>query len=181
VIVVHVKILVTYATRYGGTRGIGERIAATLNASGVEAVVQSVNEATDLAAYDGFVLGSAVYIGSWMKDAINFARRHRDLLAAHPVWLFSSGPLGPTTDSQGHDVRKGAEPKQLEELQERLGARDHRVFFGVSDHTNFDLRDRLIYAVPSGKKLLLDGDFRDWTEVEAWTNEIARALKAVAA
>ena len=68
-------------------------------------------------------------------------------------------------------------PKQLPGLQEMLGAREHRVFFGVSNHTHFDLRDRLIYAVPAGKKLLIEGDFRDWDEVDAWAQEIAHALQ----
>jgi menaquinone-dependent protoporphyrinogen oxidase len=57
----------------------------------------------------------------------------------------------------------------LSEVQEMLGTREHQLFFGVSDHTHFGLRDRLIYAVPAGKKLLVDGDFRDWAEVHAAT------------
>jgi menaquinone-dependent protoporphyrinogen oxidase len=117
-------------------------------------------------------------MGSWMKDAVTFAGQNREVLASRPVWLFSSGPLGTAmSDSQGHDVRGAAVPKQLTELRDMLGARDHRVFFGASDHAHFDLRDKLIYAVPGGKKLLIDGDFRDWTEVEAWAKEIALALK----
>jgi menaquinone-dependent protoporphyrinogen oxidase len=117
-------------------------------------------------------------MGSWMKQALAFAREHRHELASQPTWLFSSGPLGTaTTDAQGHDVRETAGPKQLSELQEMLGAREHRVFFGVSDHTHFDLRDRLIYAVPAGKKLLMDGDFRDLAKVDAWAKEIAHAVQ----
>jgi menaquinone-dependent protoporphyrinogen oxidase len=175
-------VLVAYASKYGGTRGIAERIADILNASGVNAVAQSVTSSTELREYEAFVLGSAAYIGSWMKDAVTFARQNRDVLASRPLWLFSSGPLGTqATDARGHDVREAAVPKQLIELQELLHAREHRVFFGVSDHTHFDLRDRLIYAVPGGKKLLADGDFRDWAEVEAWAREIALALKPVAA
>jgi menaquinone-dependent protoporphyrinogen oxidase len=128
--------------------------------------------------YDAFIVGSAVYMGSWMKEAVTFARQNRDLLASRPIWLFSSGPLGSaTTDPQGHDGREAGVPRQLTELQKTLGARDHKVFFGVSDHTLFDLRDRLIYAVPGGKKLLADGDFRDWAEVKAWAKEIACELK----
>jgi menaquinone-dependent protoporphyrinogen oxidase len=175
-------VLVAYASKYGGTRGIAERIADVLNASGVKAEAQSVTSIADLGGYDAFVVGSAEYIGSWMKEAVTFARQNQAVLASRPVWLFSSGPLGTeATDAQGHDVREAAVPKQLSELREMLGARDHRVFFGVSDHTHFDLRDRLIYAIPGGKKLLADGDFRDWAEVDAWAKEIALALNPVPA
>ena len=172
------NILVIYASKYGGTRGIAGRVAEVLSASGVNAVAQSVISPADLSGYDAIVLGSAVYMGSWMKEAVAFARQNRDVLASRPIWLFSSGPLGTAmSDSHGHEVREGAVPKQLTELRDMLGVRDHRVFFGVSDHAHFDLRDKLIYAVPGGKKLLIDGDFRDWTEVEAWAKEIALALK----
>jgi menaquinone-dependent protoporphyrinogen oxidase len=175
-------VLVAYASKYGGTRGIAERIAEVLSVSGVDAVAQSVTSTPDLSSYDAFVLGSAVYMGSWMKEAMTFARHNRDVLASRPTWLFSSGPLGTaTTDAAGHDVREEAAAKQVTELREMLGARDHAVFFGVSDHTHFDVRDRLIYAVPGGKKLLIDGDFRDWPEAEAWAKAIAIALKLVPA
>jgi menaquinone-dependent protoporphyrinogen oxidase len=175
-------VLVAYASIYGGTRGIAEHIAEVLGESSVNAVAQSVSSTADLSGYDAFVLGSATYMGSWMKEAVTFARQNRDVLASRPVWLFSSGPLGTaTTDAQGNDVREVAAPKQMAELQELLGARDDKVFFGVSDHTHFDFRDRLIYAVPGGKKLLVDGDFRDWHEVEAWAKAIALALKPVPA
>ena len=173
-------VLVAYASKYGGTRAIAERIAQTLNSSGVNAVTQSVTSAEDLGNYTAFVLGSALYMGSWMKEAVTFAQRNHDVLASRPVWLFSSGPLGTArTDAEGHDVRDSAGPQQLPTVREMLHARDHRVFFGVLDHTHFDLRDRLIYALPAGKKLLTDGDFRDWSEVETWANDIAHALAPV--
>jgi menaquinone-dependent protoporphyrinogen oxidase len=175
-------VLVAYASKYGGTRGIAERIADVLNASDIDAVSRSVASTGELGEYEAFVLGSATYIGSWMKEAMSFTRQNRVVLASRPIWLFSSGPLGTgATNPQGQDVREAAVPKQLAELRDLLGACDHRVFFGVSDHTHFDLRDRLIYAVPGGKKLLADGDFRDWGDVEAWAKEIALALKHVPA
>jgi menaquinone-dependent protoporphyrinogen oxidase len=176
------SVLVAYASKYGGTRGIAERIGEVLSAAGVTATVQSVTSAADLGGYDAFVLGSAAYMGSWMKEAVTFARQNRDVLASRPIWLFTSGPLGTgTTDAQRQDVREAAVPKQMTEMRELLGARDHTVFFGVSDHTHFDLRDRLIYTVLGGKRLVVDGDFRDWPEVEAWAKTIALALKPVSA
>jgi menaquinone-dependent protoporphyrinogen oxidase len=64
----------------------------------------------DLGPYEAVVLGSAVYAGSWMKDAVSFAERHGDALARMRVWLFSSGPLG-------EEVKDAeAQPRQLPEL-----------------------------------------------------------------
>jgi menaquinone-dependent protoporphyrinogen oxidase len=174
-------ILVAYSSKYGATQQIAERIAEVLAASGVHPEARAMKTVEDASAYEAFVLGSAVYIGSWMSDARAFVRRHRDVLAARPVWLFSSGPLGTeATDAEGHDVRDAAQPKQLAEMQQMLQPRDHHVFFGASDHTRFTLGDRLIHALPAGKKLLPDGDFRDWSDVEQWAEQIAHALSPTA-
>jgi len=40
------------------------------------------------------VLGSAVYLGQWMKPARELAERSAGAIASRPVWLFSSGPIG---------------------------------------------------------------------------------------
>ena len=44
--------------------------------------------------FDAVVLGSAVYMGQWMRPARELAERSAAALAARPVWLFSSGPVG---------------------------------------------------------------------------------------
>src|SRR4051794_5044612 len=102
-------VLVTYASKYGGTRGIAERIGETLTASGVDAVVEPISGVADLSGYDAFVVGSAVYMGVWLKEATKFARQHSAELASRPLWLFSSGPLGTAmVDGEGKDVRETA-------------------------------------------------------------------------
>src|SRR5688500_11899198 len=98
------SVLVDHATKHHATPQIAERIAETLRASGLDAVAQPMKSVDDLAGYDAFVLGSAVYFGSWLKEATAFVRRHQAILADRPVWLFSSGPLGTaTTDATGRD------------------------------------------------------------------------------
>jgi menaquinone-dependent protoporphyrinogen oxidase len=94
-------VLVAYASKYGGTRSVAERIGEVLYASGITATVQSVTSTADLGGYNAFVLGSAAYMGSSMKEAVTFAWQNRDVLASRPIWLFTSGPLGTaTTDAQ---------------------------------------------------------------------------------
>ena len=88
------KVLVAYATRHGATAGIAERIAATLQAEGVEAEARPAASVKTLAAYDAFVVGSAAYMFHWLGDATKLVRSHRAELAVKPTWLFSSGPLG---------------------------------------------------------------------------------------
>ena len=88
------KILVAYASRHGATRGIAEHIAETLTQSGLDVTLESVENVGPADRYDGFVIGSAAYLGGWLGEATAFVRRHHELLSGRPVWLFSSGPTG---------------------------------------------------------------------------------------
>lgn len=169
------KVLVGYATKYGATEGIAERIATRLRDRGIAADVLRLSGVRDASAYDAFVVGSAVYVGSWLKDATQFVERSRATLATRPVWLFSSGPIsGVTSESRDRELRAGAVRKQVAALKEELGARDHHVFYGSLDREKLRLPDRLIAAMPAFPGSA--GDFRDWNEIDAWSTTIAEQL-----
>jgi menaquinone-dependent protoporphyrinogen oxidase len=174
------RVLVAVASRHGATRGIAERIAGTLRTAGIDADLQPAASVRDVAQYDAFVVGSASYMFHWLKEGADLVRRHRSELAAKPVWLFSSGPLGTEPlDAQGRDQKEAAVPKEMAELRESVGARDHRVFFGAyeRDRRPIGLAERLVSVMPAARDALPAGDFRDWPEIEAWAEEIADALQ----
>ncbi len=172
------SILVAYASRYRATREIAERIASDLRAAGHEAEARPAKDLGDLAGYDAFVIGSAVYFGHWRKETAEFVRRNSSVLADRPVWLFSSGPLGTEAkDAQGRDLREAAEPKEIAELRESIEPRDHRVFFGVLDRGRLGFFHRLLASLPASRATwAIDGDFRDWQEIDAWAESIALEL-----
>jgi menaquinone-dependent protoporphyrinogen oxidase len=172
------RVLVAYATRSGGTRGIAERIAERLRTDGHEADVASVADALGVPTYGAYIVGSAVYLGRWEKDAVAFVEANAELLAHRPTWLFSSGPLGtdPMTAS-GYDKRETAvSAEMLTALTDAAHPRGHRVFGGVLEPDRLSLGPRLMRILPAGRRLLEEGDFRDWAEIEAWTDEIASEL-----
>jgi len=92
------SILVAYATRYGSTQEVAERIAATLRESGLTVDVQPVKQVRTLDGYRAVVLGAPLYIGSWLKDAQRFLTQHQTALEKLPVAIFS---LGPTRADEG--------------------------------------------------------------------------------
>jgi menaquinone-dependent protoporphyrinogen oxidase len=167
------RVLVAYASRYGSTKGIADFIGDRLREKGMDAYVLDVKQVQDLATYDAFVLGSALFMGHWMKEARQFVSRNREALTGRPVWLFSSGPTGTEKkDKRGRDLLDPSVsgPTELRELEERLEVRDHRVFFGAfGDGSGFWAR-----FVPKSEK----GDFRDWQSIEAWSDDIASSLAA---
>jgi menaquinone-dependent protoporphyrinogen oxidase len=176
------NVLVAYATRHGATQGIAERIAGQLKGAGATVEVRPVQAVDDPTGYDAYVIGSAIYMGSWRKEATAFVQRNRAILAAHPVWLFGSGPLGTATkDSQGRDLLIVSEPKEFAEFREAIRPRGRQVFFGALDPRTLSLPERLLRRLPAGRALLPEGDFRDWPAIDAWAAGIAHELATVTA
>lgn len=170
------RILVTYATRYGATAGIAERIGERLADSGHDVDVLAADVAVEAAVddYDAYVVGSAAYMGHWLKPAMAFVSEHADTLSGAHTWLFSSGPLGEDElDEDGVDKRTSSVPEDVPIVEELLRPDGHRVFFGVVDPDKLKLRDRLVRKTPVGRKLLPEGDFRDWDEIDDWAARIA--------
>ena len=162
-------VLVAYASKHGSTEGIARAIADRLSELGVSADVQTVSHVEDLGEHDAVVLGSAVYAGSWMKEAVEFVHRHAEQLAERPVWLFSSGPLG-------EEVQDDEEqPRQLQELRGLTGPIGHRIFFGALDRSKLGFGERMIVKAVHAP----DGDFRDWDAIRAWADGIAAVLRAI--
>jgi menaquinone-dependent protoporphyrinogen oxidase len=147
---IKMSVLVVYASKHGATRGIAGRIAASLRTAGCKADVRPVKDAGDLAAYDAFVIGSAAYELHWRKEATEFVRRNTKVLAARPVWLFSSGPLGTEpADAKGRDLRTVTVPKEIPEFTEALHPRGHHVFFGALDLRKLTFAERSLRKLPA--------------------------------
>jgi menaquinone-dependent protoporphyrinogen oxidase len=167
------NVIVVYKSRYGSTREIAEFIAEKLREHGVQAEARSVD--ADPGEYDAAVIGSAVYMEHWMKDAAEFVRRNRTVLAERPVWLFSSGPLKLEPGTSPDDPE--LEPKEIGEFREVIHLRDHHVFFGALDPDRLSFAHRALRKLPAARALLPEGDFRNRDDIEAWAGGIARVLE----
>ena len=177
------RVLVAYASKSGGTKGIAEFIGERLRGQGLQADVQDAGSIQDAGGYDAYVVGSAVYMFHWMKGAKQFLSHNKKALAGKPVWLFSSGPVGTDrTNAKGQDLLdvSVSGPKELEELQEATSFRDHKVFFGALDASKLTGVTGMMYRMArrseEARKSMPEGDFRDWKEIETWANDIATAL-----
>jgi menaquinone-dependent protoporphyrinogen oxidase len=177
------KVLVAYATKAGSTKGIAEFAGERLRKDGMQVDVMEVGAVRNAKDYDAFVIGSAVYMFHWLKEARQFVSKNRALLAGRPVWLFSSGPVGmQTRDAKGNDLLEVSGPKELDELGALARPRGHRVFFGALDGKRLTgtvgFAYRLAQRSKAAREAMPEGDFRDWKAIEDWAVGIAQALGA---
>ena len=184
------KVLVVYASRHGATRGIAQRIGDVLRTEGLEVDVAPADHASGVGAADAVVVGSAVYMGTWAKEAVEFVKRNEVMLSELPLWFFSSGPLpgssmskgagvDPLTDALGPEDGPGSGGrKKVAEISAATNPKYHRVLLGAFDPNDPAkvTSERLVRLLPAVKKALPAGDFREWDAIEAWAREIAATL-----
>jgi menaquinone-dependent protoporphyrinogen oxidase len=161
------KVLVCAATKYGATGEIADAVADVLAEKGLEVTVIPPGQVGSIEQFDAVVLGSAVYMGQWMKPARELVDRSAAALAARPVWLFSSGPVG-------EPAKPAENPVDVSEILQSTKARDHRVFTGRLARKHLSFPDR---AMASAIRAA-EGDFRNWAEIRAWAAGIASALQS---
>ena len=68
---------------------VAEAIGKTIAQSGVAVDVNPIKEASVIAGYDAIILGSAVRMGQWLPEAVDFIKRHRNTLSQLPTAIFS--------------------------------------------------------------------------------------------
>jgi len=165
------EILVTYDTKYGATAEIADKIGQVLRQAGLATDVLPAERVGEMQAYKAVVLGSAVYIGQWRKQAAAFLKTNEKALAERPVWLFSSGPTGegdPVALAQGWRFPKGLQP-----IADRIRPRDIALFHGAANVEKMNLIEK--WMLKNVKAPV--GDFRDWDAITAWATAIAATLK----
>jgi len=172
------SVLVTYASMYGATEEIATRVAETLREAGQEVQVLPVQEAGDVTRFDAFVIGSAVYFGAWLKDAVKFVEQNQATLSTRPVWLFSSGPVGAEARQAAERGDPTPGPKKLPEVMTAIAPHGHHGFYGALDRDRLKLGHKILAALPASRNpWAISGDLRNWSDIEQWAAEIARAFR----
>lgn len=158
--------LVAYATRYGSTREVAETIAKTLREHGLEAEVLPARVVNSLDGYDAVVLGAALYIGHWHRDARAFLQRHHKALLTLPTAIFALGPLSTAErDQQGSRAQLDRALAHFYWLTPVAVG----MFGGVIDPA------RLRFPL----NRMPEGDARDWTAIRAWATQLIVPFRPV--
>lgn len=162
------KILVVWASRHGSTEEVANAIVEELRAAGIDADIKKASEVTDIYGYDGFVLGSSVYMTQWEDSMRRFIKANQAELFEKELWAFSVGLSGVQTGMPKDPVRVG--PVLL-----RIEPRDHKTFAGRLQPRELSLRERSIARLGGA----VEGDFRDWDEIRDWARQVANDIKSL--
>jgi menaquinone-dependent protoporphyrinogen oxidase len=160
------KVLVTYASKYGSTGGVADAIGKELCSKNVAADTVLIENAGNVGSYQGVVIGSAIYRGQWMSEAADFVKKNRDILRSVPVAYFLvCMTLSRPTEKKRAEVLSYMDPilKAVPEIRPvNIG-----TFAGALDYNNLSWINKKILK----SKGTPEGDFRDWNSIRAWARE----------
>jgi menaquinone-dependent protoporphyrinogen oxidase len=135
-------------------------------------------EIGSLEPYDAVVLGSAIHNQAWLPEAAAFVKAHAGDLARRSAWLFSVCSVGETSSFLGPRTtrfvqRRRKDTKELAGFRQAIHPRDHRNFAGAIQRSHWNVLGDLFLRAFGGTY----GDHRDWRDIDAWADGIARQLK----
>jgi menaquinone-dependent protoporphyrinogen oxidase len=160
------NVLVTYASKYGSTGGVADAIAKELCARGVTADVARTKNAPNIGSYQAVVVGTAIYMGKWMAEAMDFVTENREALSRVPVAYFLvCMNLAEPTEKKLAEVATYTDPilKAVPEVKPFAVG----TFAGAMDYNNVNWAMKMILKSKGGT----EGDFRDWNAIRAWARD----------
>jgi len=168
------KILVTYATRTGSTRGVAETLGKTLAEGGLQVDVLPMQEVEDLSPYRAVVAGSAIQNKQWLPEAMRFIQAHRAELARKP---FAAFLVCMTLAMRNGETYRPFVAEFMAPVRALVKPVSEGLFAGVLDISKVPtLRDRLMFRLSVLFGAWSEGDHRDWNAIRAWAESLRPRL-----
>ncbi len=162
------RILVAYASKYGSTGGVADAIGKELCSKGAAVDVLLMKNAVNLNSYQGVIAGSAIYMGKWLPEAVDFVKKNVEVLRQIPVayFLVCMTLCKPTEENR---VKVLAYLDAVLEAKPEVKPVGIGAFAGALDYNNLSWINKKILK----SKGTPEGDFRDWKAIRAWADESA--------
>jgi menaquinone-dependent protoporphyrinogen oxidase len=162
------NVLVTYATRAGSTFEVASVIGEVLAARGFSIEVRPVKENPIVKEYQAVVMGSAIRMGNWLPEAMDFIIRNQSALNQVPTVIFTVHMLNTGGDAASRATRQA----YTIPVRELLAPLDEAFFTGKIDYANLSFFDRTIAKAAEKSTGTVASDFRDWGKIRAWAQTI---------
>jgi menaquinone-dependent protoporphyrinogen oxidase len=161
-------ILVTYATRAGSTAQVANVISEVLVSRNFLVDIKPVKEKPFLIGYGAVVLGSAIRMGAWLPEMVEFIWENQSKLNQIPKAIFTVHMLNKADDADSRAARE-AYTSAIREMISPL----HEIFFaGKIDFSTLSFLDNVHARAVQPKLTAHSGDFRDWDNIRNWAQTI---------
>jgi menaquinone-dependent protoporphyrinogen oxidase len=147
---------------------VAEVIGQALCDEGAAVDVRLAKEVHDVSAYRAVILGSAIRMGRWLPEAVEFVETHQDTLRQLPVAYFSvCMTLQEDTEENRREVAAYVDP-----VREIVQPVDVGAFAGAMDYGKLSLAFQLLIRAMK----IPEGDFRNWDSIHTWGTDVRPML-----
>lgn len=162
------RILVTYATRAGSTVEVAAVIGETLAQRGFSVHVKPSKEKPRVDGYEAVLVGSAIRMGEWLPEAVEFVENNQSRLNQIPTAFFTVhiGNIGDDEKSRAGRLA------YLDTVRSLVKPVDEVYFAGKMDFARLSFLDRLLVAND------VEADRRDWNAIRTWAESLKPILDA---
>ncbi len=165
------KVLIVYASRAGSTGEVAKAVGQTLSETGASVDVRSVVDENDLGHYEAVIVGSAIRMGRWLPEAVDFVKKHHDELSRVPTAYFVvCNTMKDDTPENRKKVLAYLDP--VRKAAPNIEPVDIGLFAGVIDFSKLSFIDKSVLKVRGAS----EGDFRNWAAIKKWATDVAPML-----
>jgi len=172
--------LILYATRRNSTAEVAAYLSNILREYHLQVTVANVeNFAGDIKQFDGYLFGTSIYNGMWLKSLANYVRRCLPDIGQKPVWGWAMCIRILEPDGKEH-VYKNYLPDRL---LKKINLQDYNFFGGKFYIEDIDYTERWTLSIRyDGKTPPTDynDDYRDWEAIGAWGHQVAKQIRTIA-
>ncbi len=158
------KILVAYASKCGSTGEVAEAIAQVLCDRGASVDVKLARDVATLEGYQQVIVGSAIRMGYWLGEAVDFVKRHQQHLQALPTAIFSVHLI----NLEDTEVAQQAREAYTAPVHQLVTPQAEIFFAGKMDFAHLSFLDRTISKAIGSE----EEDLRDWDIIRAWAEQL---------
>ena len=168
------KILVTYSTRTGSTKGVSECIGKTLSDLGECVDVLPMQGIEDLSHYKVVIAGSPIQAGKWLPEAFDFINTHRNDLNEKP---FAAFLVCMTLAMPKGQYYRETVSSWLDPVRRLVNPIDVGLFKGTLDVKKIpSFSDRFKFHISVLLGIWKEGDHRDWVSIQNWSENLKSHL-----